>query len=501
MFPLEFPPATPVSFLPFPMRIAVSLNQELRTLRGGVGASWHAIAQGVRDGGAGSAWGGNPPAADSVRWEEIYRHADWLGMSWVRAEIEQRSYQPDRDRFTWESEDMLALRRILDWCESRGADVMLQQMWGNVEWNRHPDVDALHSAPLDLEIYAEGIALLADKLVRDWGYTCVRWICINNEPGCDFSWWQGPGGKPLPITPGLKAVRAALDRHDIDIPLVGPDYTGLGWDPDKADFDAFIGAFDFHTYLDEFKLMPPGMSAPEKNLKAWVDRANGQGKPLFLTEIGSMHHGWYTDSPAPGGYFANLKDVEIVLRGLHLGVEAFNRWSFNNRGDLDGQWQLVDTWDTADDALLPVFRPHPNAYWIWGMLCRFLPKYSTLLGTHVDGVIKGWQQYLLAETVRSPEGDLSVFVLTLTEQDQPFELEFEGLDAPRTFYRHRITEVMRNRAEGVRIDPDAEFPVAPGSVAFSDTAPGLSFTVYSTRRMPHDRLGVSGIRHSGSGRT
>ncbi len=53
------------------MKITVSLNQELQTLRGGIGASWHAISEGVRDGGAGSAWGGNPPASDSARWEEI----------------------------------------------------------------------------------------------------------------------------------------------------------------------------------------------------------------------------------------------------------------------------------------------------------------------------------------------------------------------------------------------------------------------------------------------
>jgi len=53
------------------MKITVSLNQELQTLRGGIGASWHAISEGVRDGGAGSAWGGNPPASDSARWRRF----------------------------------------------------------------------------------------------------------------------------------------------------------------------------------------------------------------------------------------------------------------------------------------------------------------------------------------------------------------------------------------------------------------------------------------------
>ena len=470
------------------MKITVQSDKPVRTLRGGIGASWHAIAEGTRDGGAGSAWGGNPPASDGKRWNELYRLADWLGLNWMRIEVEQRSYQPERETFTWESEDMRALRRILDWCESRGADVMLQQMWGNVEWNAYPGVDALHSAPRDLDAYAEGMAALVAKVTREWGYTCVKWVCINNEPGCDFSWWQGHGRQPLKIAPGLKATRAALDRRGLTIPLAGPDYTGVSWNVAEVDFDDWVGAYDLHSYLEEFRLMPPGMADADKKLKMWVDHANAKGKPLFLTEFGSMHYGWYTDSPAPGGYFASLKMVEIILRGLRMGVEAFSRWSFNNRGDLDGQWQLVDTWDRRCDALLPVFQPHPNAYWMYGLIARFFPKYSALLDTQVDGVIKGWQQYLLTETLRSPSGEISVLVLCHTEEDQPVELELTGLSGRCTFHRYRITEAIRNRTEGVRLDPDAAYELTPGDSTIRDTAPGLSLTVYSSRHLPHEAL-------------
>lgn len=469
-------------------RIKVDAQSNQRTLRGGIGASWHAIADGTRDGGAGSAWGGNPPADDVARWEEIYRHADWLGLNFVRVEIEQRSYQPRRDTFCWDSEDMLALRRILDWCQRRRADVVLQQMWGNVEWNAYPGVDALHSAPLDLDAWAAGLAKMVEMVVREWGYDCVKWVCVNNEPECDFSWWQGHGLQPLKILPGLKAARAAMDRLGLTIPIVGPDYTGLGWAASKGkECLAHVGALDLHTYLDDFRFMPIGQADADKNLQSWVAVADEGNVPLFLTEFGSMRFGWYTNSPAPGGYFASIANAEIVLRGLRIGVEGFNRWSFINRGDLDGQWQLVDTWDTARDALLPAFRPHAESYWVFGLISRFFRKHSTVIPTRIeDAVIKGWQQYLLAESLRSPDGHVSVFVLSHTEQPQPFELELKGLAGASHVHRYRVTESIRGRQD-VRLDPCNRYEIAGGTVRITDTAPGLSLTVYSTRHLPHDQ--------------
>jgi len=461
------------------MRITVQADKARYTMRGGIGASWHAIEHGERKG-AGSAWGGNPAPDDAAGWQQLYRHADWLGLNWIRAEIEQRSYEAQRGVFTWDSLDMQALYRILDYCQSRDVDVMLQQMWGNVEWNKYPDVDALHSAPHDVAVYAESLAKLVEHLVRTRGYTCVKWLCINNEPGFHFSWWQGYGKQPLSITPGLKATRAALDARGLNVPIVGPDYTGMGWATKDIDFDDYIGAYDLHTYLEHFRLMPPGQSEGEKVMAEWVKYANARGKPFFLTEYGAMQFGWLGNHPGPGTYLASLKNLEIILRGLSAGVEAFNRWSFVNRGDLDGQWQLVDTWDTANDRLLQTFVPHANAYYFFGAIARFLRKYSTVLTTHVDGVFDGWQQYVLSEAWRDADGHVTVVVLNTTEQDEPIELVLEGHDG-RPLFKYQLTEAIRNRRDA-RLDP------APVNGAINEIVPGFSVSVYSTRRIGHEEL-------------
>ena len=113
-------------------------------MRGGIGASWHAmettIPYGVKHpvftsySHGGSGWGGYPPAEDERAWQQIYRHASWLGLDWNRVEIEQRIYEPERGKFTLDSPEMRILYRILDWNQKNGADVFFQQMWCNAAW-------------------------------------------------------------------------------------------------------------------------------------------------------------------------------------------------------------------------------------------------------------------------------------------------------------------------------------------------------------------------------
>ena len=75
------------------------------------------------------------------------------------------------------------------------------------------------------------------------------------------------------------------------------------------------------------------------------------GKPLFLSELGTMVYGWRTNNSGPARFESALKDAELMVHALNLGVDGFNRWSFVNRGDLDGQWQKISTWDETNKTL------------------------------------------------------------------------------------------------------------------------------------------------------
>lgn len=481
--------------------IAVDCERVIQTMRGGFGASWHAIEEpipvvGGRSHG-GSAWGGHPPADDDQAWEQIYRHADWLGLDFIRVEVEQRMYQPERERFTWDSPEMRILYRILDWCQQRGADVFFQQMWSNVEWNAFPEfrddaVQRLHSGPQSTEDFARGLAALVQHLVRTKRYTCIKWIAITNEPGYDWSWWQQPPNKPLPLRPGLEAVRRALDAQGMGIPLSGPDMTDLpAIQPQQIDYDPFVGAYDLHSYYARFDWHQAGgypMAEAETRLRGWRQWATDHQKPLFLSEVGSMIYGWGGSHPGPASFEAAIKDAELVVRALNLGVEGFNRWSFVNRGDLDGHWQMIETWDRDQQCLLTEFPPKPNAYFVYGLICRLTAKHSHVLACDTQGGQEEGQRRVFATALKTPGGQLTWIIVNDAPRAWPVRGELRG-GGGKILHKYQVTAADRDQA-GLQVRPLEQLDLANLRGTFETTLPPMSLTIYSTLARQAAEAGV-----------
>ena len=133
---------------------------------------------------------------------------------------------------------MRILYRILDWNQKNSADVFFQQMWCNVAWLAYPEfrddpVARVHSAPADLDAFADGLATLMEHLIQKRGYTCIKWLCINNEPGKDFSWWQAPPNKPLSIAAGLCRGPQGPGQAGAEAALVRPGHQHAGSPPSR----------------------------------------------------------------------------------------------------------------------------------------------------------------------------------------------------------------------------------------------------------------------------
>ena len=476
------------------VHIQIDSDHVVRIMQGGIGASWHAIETPIwgreadGDPWAGSAWGANPPPDDDRAWQALYHHAEWLGLDWCRVEIEQRMYEPARGKFDWDNPEMRTLYRILDWAERRKVDVFFQQMFSNVAWNAYPELrrnpkGVLTSAPYSLQDFADGFAALADHLLRVKGYHCIKWLCITNEPGCDFSSWQGPDGKPVPFTPGVKAVRAALDRKGISVPISAPDWTDLPQlDPAKIDFDPYIGAYDVHSYMSKFdgeKENAYTLTQAEVRLSKWAAWAHARNKPLFLSEVGTQTYGWGYSNPNPDSYKSSLKDASLIVRALRAGVDGVNRWSFINRGDLDGQWQLIDTWDIAHSKLLPVFTPHPNSYYMIGLLTRFVAKYSAVLANAVEGGADQNGQQVFVAALRSPGGQHTYVFVNDAEAGWEAEIHLSGLTKRMRLYRYRMAPEQKDKLD-VILGPDKEHEVSPQQSSFKEALPARSIVVYST---------------------
>jgi hypothetical protein len=411
-------------------KINVDASKIIHTMKGGMGASWHALhyeiplenekyKYPVREGASrGSAWGGNPPVSETTAWNQIKNHASWLGLNFIRVEIDQRMYEPERNQFDWENDEMQALYQILDWCEANGADVFLQQMWGHVEWNALPGVHPLLSAPKNLDDFASGIATLIEYLTNTKGYTCIKYFCMTNEPpGGPWGYWWDFGDETGSINDAWKRLKEEFDIRRITIPISGPDWTSMPpFEEEKLVFAPYLGSIDIHSY--------DGVTAEgEATLKQWADWAHAQNKPFFMTEYGNMKLGWGTDNPAQKSFDAALSNANDVLRALCAGVDGVNRWSFTNRGDLDGQWQLIHTFDRESKTHLKDIKPENEAYFGFGIISRFLSKYSSTVSCTVNQP----DSVLIPIALLSPAGEISIFILNQSEVEQTVGLNIINL--------------------------------------------------------------------------
>lgn len=430
--------------------IDVNFDTVVGELSQGIGASLHAIEDSIVKIGdrsyGGSAWGANPAIGDNESWEKVFHHAKWLGMDWTRMEIDQRMYNPRQGVFTWESPEMLILYKYLDFCNQNNIDVLLQQMWSNTAWMAYPkyrnsETDILRSAPYDKQKFAQSYAALLEHLTKTKGYDCIKWLHFSNEPSENWSWWQSEENIDITedINPVYQIMRTALDSKGVSVPLIGPDRTFYaGLTPDKFPISDQVGAYDLHSYNAKFDWFESdNFDAIEDlsvDIKKWVQRARSENKPLLLTEYGTFLYGYAGSSNAVASRNAVLKDAQLVIRMMNLGVSGFNKWSFVNRGNLDGQWQLIDTWDIKNNKLLAPdsIKAHSESYNCFALLSRFAPRGMKVVSSTVNGGADSTHQRVFAAVLKSDNGDVTALITN--DSDSEYRASFGGNMPDKDYY-------------------------------------------------------------------
>ena len=426
-----------------PIVVRVNAGKVLHSMQGGVGASWHAMSRPIpldnekydypvrHINPRGSGWGGVPPVSDRKAWDQICAHASWLGLNFIRVELSMRMYEPARNLFDWENEEMRALYRILDWCQASGAEVFLQQMWSHVDWNAYPGVHPLLSAPRSIDDFARGISALLRHLIRKKKYTCVKYFCITNEPpGGTWGYWWSYGSGSGSISQALKKVRETLDAAGLHVKLSGPDWTSLPpFDRRKIDFDKSIGAYDIHSY--------DGIDASgERIIRDWVRWAHSRKKPFFVTEFGNMSLGWGGENPGPKSFDAALSNASDMISCLNIGVDGMNRWSFVNRGDLDGQWQLIRTWDRKKKSFLKKIEPEPAAYFGFAIMSRYMGMHGDVVEVSASNSTAEFR----TTAVLNKSGALSVYFINKGATSKRLLIRIAGHHSPGEMYLYQASE-------------------------------------------------------------
>lgn len=468
--------------------VTIFTDSVTHTMRGGIGASWHAISDlgplenkkykyPVRDDNPlGSAWGGNPPVQNKEAWLQLCNHAGWLGLDFIRVELLMKNYEPQKGQFTWDSHDMQVLYQILDCCQQIGADVFLQQMSSDVDWNSYPGVHPLLSAPYSINDFAEGIASLLDHLIKTKKYSCIKYFCITNEPpGGTWGYWWSTGTTDAPFAPVLKRVHEELIKRNISIPLSGPDWTSLPpFDKSKLSFDPYLGSYDIHSYdgIDE---------NGSKTIRQWVQWSHSKDKPFFISEFGNMNLGWGKDNPGPKSLAAALSNAHDMVSALSSGTDGMNRWSFVNRGDMDGQWQLVRTWNMSKKEYLNKIIPENTSYYGFAMFSRFIAKYASILK-----IISPADTLVSTLSLRNPDGNLVVILLNQSSAEKEIILNIKSTAKIKNLFEYRYDD---------KIPEEGDFALNPldtlsGNSPFKLLLEQQSITVLSTNLLKNTDTGI-----------
>ena len=95
-------------------RIRIDLKDFVHKMAYGIGQNWEVFDKPVfypntntLDTMGVSSFGAIPHHTDQRRWKQIFRHAEWLGINFIRLEIEQAMYMPERfGLYDWDNNEM-----------------------------------------------------------------------------------------------------------------------------------------------------------------------------------------------------------------------------------------------------------------------------------------------------------------------------------------------------------------------------------------------------------
>lgn len=437
--------------------VSIDRTEIIHTQRAGIGCNFHAIRDSlpVTDERtyAGSVWGANPDPDDTMAWSKIYSYCDWLGLDWARLGFTYSMWEPVEGKFNYEGKEMKTLCRYLDYFQRNSIDVYLQHFFQNTDWltpaaYRSDAIQKVRSAPNDIDKFTTGLVAMLKYLIQNKGYTCIKQYGMINEPFENWSWYMksfNPDIYESPV-PAYEMLKGKLSASKLPVALTGPDvslWIGHPIQPQTHDVFKTFDAFDFHQYLTRYDWYLPDhvliegsikcqldkMTDTEKMIAEWKQAGYQQGnKPVYISEMGTFAYGFDRYNANVTSYVSLLKDAESVLRYSNIGVDGFARWNFVNQGNLDGPWQMINTWDAVNNRMLPedAYTPNNIPFFTWGILSRYTAKHSNILHTAVLGGKINSIQRVFATTFQSPHHK-NISLYLLNDADVPFEVSVSGL--------------------------------------------------------------------------
>ncbi len=321
----------------------------------GFGAEWDPpgyVTQGVTD-------------AD---FQTVAERVRWMRLPVARIMMQTKWCFFDGSRYDWDTPEMRALYRQLDVCEKLGTTVFLSDWGAEKAWTTAPGIQGV-----DDPQYAEVIGTYLDYLLREKGYTCIRYFIMTNEPNWevgDFDKWKR----------GLRNVAGVLKKRGLDkrLTLAGSDTsqdgTNESWHRLAVDqLHDVLGVYYIHRYAQRDRVKRGGL---EDYWRAHWQYAkahdpHGAAKPCIVGEAGMNDDAQH---PAGSGhideYGYGVFMADYAVQAARAGSAAVSAWMLDDNSHPGFFWGLW-TNKAKGMKLRPWFFP-------WSLLARYIPGGATI---------------------------------------------------------------------------------------------------------------------------
>lgn len=297
----------------------------------------------------------------------ISERIDWMKTSFVRIMMLAKWCFVSDGKYDWDNEDMKALYRHLDYCQSRGVTVLLTE-WGiERDWVKINGINYV-----DDSRFINIIVDYLDFLINEKGYTCIKYFSLVNEPNYevqDFPRWSD----------GIKKLHNAfIDKRLYGtVKIVGP---GQSWD-DNWFYNSVISLRDYldhytiHRYEYQEKVFNGELKSYLDGMISYVKEndPDANDKYFFITEAGmadglSTEKHPFIDSVIYGNFMASYAAL-----ALNSGVDGILAWMMDDNSHEGFEYGL---WKDKNNGLKT--RPY---FYVWSLLSRYIPKGADIYRT------------------------------------------------------------------------------------------------------------------------
>lgn len=395
-------------------------------------------------------WLGSPTLSDED-WNTVFERVSFMRPGMVRIMVSQGWNYIDGTEFNPSKSDAI-LGKILDYCQKNGITVQLGE-WGHVG-----------GSAVDQKWVENAVSFLS-YLVKDKGYTCIRYYTLVNEPNGNWSSTKGDYNIWERI---ISAFAKKMEEKGLldYVEIMGPDISirdtnNVSWIiRAKKNLYNEVQAYDIHIYPDNMAVYTGSFSKLLATYKAASDRS----RDMVIGELGFKYDSnsilgkenqfrirncqYAAEDSQMMVYdsFYGIDMVDATIQAMSEGYSGVIYWMlddamYNETGMSSsmrlkkwGFWNILGEEkfnDTSDENLRPWFYPI-------SLMCRYFPSGMNIMEVVLPvPTLQG-----LRATFGIKDGKCTLAIVNNSNNDYEFTLKADNItDVDKlNFYKYSSKE-------------------------------------------------------------